>query len=53
MTGNPYIDALAYAGYSVWGLLLFGFPAWMLFDLLRPAGAQHAAPSQHQEEGEQ
>lgn len=42
MTGNIYIDAMAYAGFGVWAVLLLGFPLWMLFDQLRPASAQHA-----------
>jgi hypothetical protein len=43
MTGNVYVDALAYAGFAVYALLLFGIPLWMFLSWLRPASGEHVA----------
>lgn len=43
MTGNRYIDALAYAGFGVYATVIFGPPLWMLVDWLRSKTARHAA----------
>lgn len=43
MTGNTYIDAMAYAGFGVYATAIFGPPLWMLVDWLRSKTARHAA----------
>ncbi len=48
MTGNIYIDAMAYAGFGVYALIFPGIPLWMFVDWLRSTAARHAAPS-HEE----
>lgn len=36
MTGNKYIDAMAYAGFVVLGLLFIVLPLWIAFESIAP-----------------